>query len=129
MNANKSVMAHFSALLSQSITFVPPGSVSIRTPPFTLLVSSSSGLPVSLALDAGPVALAGFVVTPSGMPGQVTLTATQTGNDQYLPAQPVVVSFAVGPAPPGVLLADDSSATKKSDKATAVTSLTGGTAR
>jgi hypothetical protein len=126
MNANKSVIAHFTALLSQSILFVPPASVSTRTPAFALSVSSSSGLPVSLALDSGPVTLAGDIVTPSGGTGEVTLTATQPGNAQYLPAPPVVITFAVGSPPPGVLLTDDSSATKKSDKETPVTSFASG---
>jgi uncharacterized repeat protein (TIGR02543 family) len=122
MSGNRSVMAHFTALLPQSITFVPPGAVTTRTPAFALAVSSSSGLPVSLALDSGPAALAGDTITPSGATGEVTLTATQPGNTQYLPAEPVVITFAVGPPPPGVHLSDDSAATKKSDKDTRATS-------
>lgn len=124
MSANRSVMAHFSALLPQTISFTPPGAVSTRTPPFALAVTSSSGLPVSLALDSGPATLAGNAVTPSGTTGEVTITATQPGNAQYLPAQPVVISFAIGPPPPGVILRDDSAATKKSDKDTRATSFT-----
>lgn len=129
MNSSKSVMAHFSALLTQSISFVSPGPVSTRSPPFELAVSASSGLPVSLALDSGPASLLGDVVTPSGAIGQVILTATQPGNAQYLPAQPVVLSFAIGPPPPGALLSDDSAATRKSDRETRTTSYTSGAAR
>jgi len=124
MSANRSVTAHFTPLLAQSISFVAPGPVSTRTPAFALSVTSSSGLPVSLALDSGPVSLAGNVVTPSGIPGEVALTATQPGNAQYLPARPVVIAFPIGPPPPGVILRDDSAATKKSDKATRATSFT-----
>ena len=62
------------------------------------------------------------MITPSGATGEVTLTATQPGNAQYLPAEPVVITFAVGPPPPGVHLSDDSAATKKSDKDTRATS-------
>jgi plastocyanin len=128
MNSNKSVMAHFVPLLSQTISFVPPGAVSTLSPAFALTVTSSSGLPVSLALDSGPATLSAYVVSPTGAPGQVTLTATQPGNAQYLPAQPVVISFAVGPPPPGMLLLDDSAATKRSDRATRTTSFISGAA-
>jgi hypothetical protein len=62
------------------------------------------------------------MVTPLGSAGEVTLTATQPGNAQYLPAQPVVISFPVGLPPAGVFMTDDSSKTKKSDKATRTTS-------
>jgi len=126
MSGNRSVMAHFSPLLTQTITYAPPGAVSTRSPAFALGVTASSGLPVSLALDSGPATLAGNVVTPTGTAGEVTITATQPGNAQYLPAPPVVIAFAIGPPPPGVILRDDSAATKKSDKDTPVTSFTSG---
>jgi|CZKI01.1.fsa_nt_gi hypothetical protein len=128
MNSNKSVMAHFTPLLSQTISFVPPGSVTTRALPFTLVATASSGLPVALALDSGPVALAGSVVTPSGSPGEVAITATQPGNAAYLPAQPVVIVFAIGSPPPGVLLTDDSAETKRTDKTTRTTSFRSGPA-
>jgi uncharacterized repeat protein (TIGR02543 family) len=124
MSANRSLMAHFSPLLAQTISYAPPGAISTRTPAFALAVTASSGLPVSLALDSGPATLAGNVVTPSGSTGEVTVTATQPGNAQYLPAQPVIITFAIGPPPPGVILTDDSAATKKSDKDTRATSFT-----
>ena len=54
MNSNKALTANFTALLPQTISYVPPGSVSARTPPFALSVAASSGLPVSLILDSGP---------------------------------------------------------------------------
>jgi hypothetical protein len=81
---------------------------------------------VTLALTSGPASLAADVVTPEGTTGQVTITASQPGNSQYLPAQPVVISFPIGSPPVGVILADDSPATKKSDKATRTTSYTSG---
>ncbi len=126
MNSNKSLMAHFAPLLSQTISFVPPSAVSTLTPAFTLVATSSSGLPVSLALDSGPATLAAGVVAPTGTIGEVTLTATQPGNAQYLPAQPVVITFAVGPPPPGVLFSDDSAATKRTDRETRTTSFRSG---
>ncbi|HEY4989599.1 MAG TPA: hypothetical protein VII09_07320 [Opitutaceae bacterium] len=128
MTANRSIAAHFAALLPQTISFVPPGSVSTRTPAFSLSVSASSGLPVSLTLDSGPITLAGNLVTPGTMAGEVSISATQSGNAVYLPATPVVISFAVGAPPPGVLIADDGAATKKSDRDTPVTSYISGPA-
>jgi uncharacterized repeat protein (TIGR02543 family) len=122
MSSNVSLTAGFSAMLAQTISFVPPASVSARSGSFALAVSASSGLPVTLALNSGPVSLASNLVTPNGSAGQVAVTATQAGNSQYLPAPPVVISFAIGEAPPGVIFADDSAATKRSDRATRVTS-------
>ena len=122
MASNVSLTASFSPMLPQTITYVPPASVSTRSGAFALAVSASSGLPVTLVLDSGPVSLAGNLVTPGGSTGQVAVTATQPGNSQYLPAPPVVISFAVGQPPPGVIFADDSPATKRSDRTTRVTS-------
>jgi hypothetical protein len=126
MSSNKALLAHFAPLLPQTISFVPPGAVTTFTPAFTLLVTSSSGLPVSLALDSGPATLAASLVTPTGAAGEVTLTATQAGNAQYLPAQPLVISFPIGLPPPGVFLSDDSAATKRTDRETRTTSFRSG---
>jgi hypothetical protein len=126
MNSNRSVMAHFTPLLSQTISFVQPGPITTRALPFTLVATASSGLPVALALDSGPAALTGNVVAPAGTPGEVEITATQPGNAAYLPAQPVLISFAIGPPPPGVLLTDDSAETKRTDKTTRTTSFRSG---
>jgi uncharacterized repeat protein (TIGR02543 family) len=124
MDSSKSVLAHFTPLLTQSIEYTPPGGVTVRTPPFTVTVTSTSGLPVSLVLDSGPATLAGNVITPIGSPGQVSVTATQPGNAEYFPAAPVVITFAIGPPTPGVIMADDSAATKRSDRVTRATSFT-----
>jgi uncharacterized repeat protein (TIGR02543 family) len=122
MSANKSVTANFTALLPQTISFTAPQAVTVKSPPLTLSATASSGLPVQIALASGPASLAGFVLTLGGTTGQVSLTATQAGNTQYLPAQPVTVSFPVGPAPAGVFLSDDSAATKRTDRFTRNTS-------
>jgi len=121
MNSNKSLTAHFTAMLAQTIAFTQPGPVTTRTPAFALIATASSGLPVSFTLDSGPAALAGGVLSPTGSTGEVTVTATQPGNSVYLAAQPVVVTFAVGPPPPGVLLSDDSAATRRTDRDTRTT--------
>jgi uncharacterized repeat protein (TIGR02543 family) len=124
MNANKSVVAHFTPLLTQSIEYTPPGNVTIRTPPFIVTVTSTSGLPVSLVLNSGPATLSGDTVTSTGTPGEVSVTATQPGNGVYLAALPVVITFAIGPPLPGVIMADDAAATKRSDRVTRATSFT-----
>ncbi len=128
MDSNKAIMAHFAPLLAQTISYLPPGPLSTRSPAFALSVAASSGLPVTLALDSGPVTLAGDTLTPTGVAGEVTLTATQPGNSQYLPAPPVVITFAIGLPPPGVLLSDDSATTKKTDRQTRTTSFRSGPA-
>lgn len=129
MASNLSVTATFAPLMGQTITCTPPGPVSTRSPAFALVATSSSGLPVALALDSGPVSLAGNVITPTGAPGTAVLTATQAGDALYLPAAPVVVSFPVGAAPAGVLLSDDAPATKLNERDTPVTSLRSGPAQ
>jgi hypothetical protein len=128
MNASKSLVAHFAPILAQTITFTAPGAVSTRTPAFGLVATASSGLPVSFALDAGPATLASTTLTPSGAVGEVTVTAMQPGNGQFMAAPPVTVSFAVGNPPPGVVLLDDSAETKRSDRETRTTSFRSGPA-
>jgi hypothetical protein len=122
MSANKSVTANFTALLPQTISFAAPAAQTLKSPPLTLSATASSGLPVQIALVSGPASLSGSVLTFAGATGQVALTATQPGNSQYLPAQPVTVSFPVGPAPAGVIFSDDSPATKRTDRYTRNTS-------
>lgn len=121
MSANRSLVAHFYQLSAQTITYVQPVAVSTRSAPFNLLVSSSSGLPVTLSLNSGPVLMTGSLVSPIGAIGTVTITATQGGDAEYLPALPVVITFTVGTPPAGVLFQDDSAATKRSDRGDRVT--------
>jgi hypothetical protein len=67
----------------------------------TVAASASSGLPVTYSVS-GPVStLTGqgpngtvITVTPTDV-GPVTITATQTGNQDYAPAPPAIVSFNV----------------------------------
>ena len=126
MDSSKSVTANFGPMLAQTISFAAPGTVTTRSPPIVLLATASSGLPVAIALDSGPAALAGGVLTPSGVAGQVTLKATQPGDTEYLPAPPVTISFPIGSPPPGVLLTQTSPVTKRTDRYTRNTSFTSG---
>ncbi|MEO0056077.1 MAG: hypothetical protein RLZZ50_2024, partial [Verrucomicrobiota bacterium] len=54
--------------------------------------TSSSGLPVSYSVVSGPARLDGSIVTVTGV-GPVVLRATQTGNPNYLAAQPAETTF------------------------------------
>lgn len=86
-------------LASQTITFAAiadrvfnPAANSVPISP-----TSSSGLPVSVAVTSGPATISGGTVTITGA-GEVTLTATQAGDDTYGAAVPVVRSFTVAKA-------------------------------
>ncbi len=74
---------------SQEITFEAPAPVTTLDEPFTLEVTATSGLEVSLTSSDPAVAeVIGTRVTIMG-PGITTLTAEQNGNDFYEPATPV----------------------------------------
>lgn len=73
----------------QTITFAP------LVPPWTLVATATSGLPVSFAsLTPGICAVAGNHVTP-GNPGLCTIQATQPGDANHTAAPPVTRSFTV----------------------------------
>lgn len=55
---------------------------------------ATSLLPVSFEVVSGPATLNGNQLTYSGV-GQVVLRATQAGNDEYAPAEPVEMTFNV----------------------------------
>jgi hypothetical protein len=118
MNSNKSLTAHFSALLPQFISFSAPAGITTRTPTFQIPVSASSGLPVTLTLNQGPATLLGSSVSPTGAAGNVTITASQAGNGQYLPATPVVISITINTPVAGTIISDGTATTKRSDKET-----------
>jgi len=126
MTANRSLLASFTPLLPQAISYTVPTGITTHSSAFAISAWSSSGLPVTLTLNSGPGTLNGAVLTPAGGPGTVSLTATQPGNAVYLPAQPQVISFQIGPPPPGVVLSGDTAATKRSDRTTRTTSYTSG---
>jgi hypothetical protein len=63
--------------------------------PFEVEVSATSGLEVILEVTEGPASVEGHVVTLTGEPGQVTILATQPGDDTYDPAAPISNSFMV----------------------------------
>ncbi len=64
-------------------------------PPFEITATSTAGLPVEFNILSGPATLNGNIVTLTGDSGLVVIEATQPGNAQYDPADPVVNSFMV----------------------------------
>lgn len=81
----------------QAITFDPLADKVYGNAPFSISASASSNLPVSLAA-AGPCTVLGTTVTITGT-GTCTITASQAGNDDYLPAADVSQSFSIAKAP------------------------------
>jgi hypothetical protein len=81
----------------QTITFAPLGNRSFGDLPFTVSATSSSGLPVGIAIYSGPATCAGNMVTISGA-GTIIVRASQGGNATYNPApdvdQTVIVTKA-----------------------------------
>ncbi|HVJ07196.1 MAG TPA: Ig-like domain repeat protein [Acidisarcina sp.] len=83
---------------AQTINFPPIPNVVYGAAPITLGATASSGLAVSYSVSPSNLAmLSGNVLTITGA-GSVTLTATQVGNNNYAPAQPVQQTFIVAPA-------------------------------
>ena len=81
--------------LSQTIALPAIDDHVYGDPAFVLSASTSSGLPVSFAVTAGPATIAGNTVSLTGV-GNVTISATQAGNGTYAPAPVTTRTFAVG---------------------------------
>jgi hypothetical protein len=89
---------------SQTIAFATIPNTVYGAAPFTLTATASSGLPVTISVVQGNVALSGATsaliggtVTVLGA-GPVTLQASQAGNATYPAATPVQQSFSIAPA-------------------------------
>ena len=85
----------------QTITF-PSIGAQVTTNTVTLAATADSGLPVSYAV-VGPAAATGGMLTFTGA-GQVTVTASQAGDDEWLAADDVTQSFEVSKAQATVTL-------------------------
>ena len=90
---------------AQTITFPPISNGSANDPPFALIGTASSGLPLAYAVTTGLATISGNVVTITGV-GTVTIQATQAGNGAYAAATPVSQSFTVSPAQRGCIAYD-----------------------
>ncbi|HEY0742248.1 MAG TPA: hypothetical protein VGD40_12330 [Chryseosolibacter sp.] len=87
---------------TQEITFAPITAKTMGDPAIQLNVSSTSSLPVSFS--SSDPALAQIVGATINLlkAGSVTITATQIGNDDFLPATPVAQTFCINPAKPSI---------------------------
>ena len=72
----------------------PPDQLTTASP-FQVGTTSSSGLPVTLAVSSGPATISGNTVTLTGQPGAVTIAASQAGNSTYAAAPDQSVTFQV----------------------------------
>ncbi|NDP22956.1 MAG: T9SS type A sorting domain-containing protein, partial [Paludibacter sp.] len=79
----------------QTITFPIVAKKLITDASFALSATASSGLPVTYMFISGPATLSGNTVTLTGQPGVVTISANQSGNSSYTPAQEVIRSIWV----------------------------------
>lgn len=77
-------------LAPQTINFPVPPRATFGTS-IALTAAASSGLPIQYSVT-GPATLVGATLV-SSMPGQVMVTATQTGNDVFQSATPVTITI------------------------------------
>ncbi|HET6545037.1 MAG TPA: FG-GAP-like repeat-containing protein, partial [Chryseolinea sp.] len=83
----------FTIIQNQSISFNSIASTkTLGDLPFTLDATASSGLPVQFSTSSTKISLSGNQVTLL-MPGSVTVTANQSGNDEFTAASPVSQTF------------------------------------
>ena len=95
-NAAATVQQSFNvSQIPQTITFGALSSQKVGDAPFPLNASASSGLPLSFAVS-GAAVLSGNIITLTGS-GNITVTASQPGNNSYAAAANVSQSFAVLP--------------------------------
>ncbi|MEM9819885.1 MAG: GEVED domain-containing protein, partial [Bacteroidota bacterium] len=79
----------------QSITFPAIADRFSNDPPFAILATASSGLPVNFTIVSGPATINGNSVALTGELGTVIVRASQPGNNQYHPAPDQEQSFEV----------------------------------
>jgi len=79
----------------QTITFNALGDKLNTDAPFGINAVSTSNLPISYYVLSGPATVVNNIVTLTGLPGLVTIAATQPGNSGFAPARPVFQSFNV----------------------------------
>lgn len=90
--------------LPQVITFAALPDKTYGDTPFELTATASSGLPVSYVVVSGPATVDGAILTVTGA-GDITVEASQAGNDVYNAASPVTQSFAVAKAGQSIMFA------------------------
>ena len=90
---------------SQSIAFDQIGDTTYGASPIPLAATSSFGLPVSFSVISGPATIADGSLVITGA-GTVVVRATQPGDDNIDPADPVDVTFTVAKATLTVVVDD-----------------------
>ncbi|MBN2484951.1 MAG: family 43 glycosylhydrolase [Bacteroidales bacterium] len=84
----------------QTLTFDSVPDNIISAGPIELLASASSGLPVEFAVLKGPATLTGNSTNLTGLPGTVSVTAFQAGNETFCPSLETLRKFKItDPAP------------------------------
>jgi hypothetical protein len=105
--------------ISQTITFTNPGSKTYGAAPFGLVATGGdSGNAVTFSIVTGPASVSGSTLTITGA-GDVTVRASQAGNDTYSAAPDVEQTFTV--AAKELTLANAAVAIKPYDGNTAAT--------
>ena len=97
--AASDVIQSFAIKATQTITFATPSGMSVGGSTQTVTPTASSSLTVTLtSTTTGVCTVAGFVITAVAT-GTCSITASQTGNSNYLAANDEIQSFAIsGPA-------------------------------
>ena len=80
----------------QIISFQLPTTLYVDEGPISLLGVSDSGLPIAYELKAGQASLDNNLLAFDG-PGEISIVASQEGNDEFKPAQPVTATITVRP--------------------------------
>lgn len=79
----------------QAISFPQIPNHLVSDAPFEIEATATSGLDVIFEVLSGPATIAGNTVTLTGTAGEVVIEATQPGNAQWDPAEPIMNSFMV----------------------------------
>lgn len=95
---------------NQSIVFTNPGSRAFETGAFNLQATTSSGLPVSFTATKGNLTITGSTVSFTDA-GVVSITASQSGDALYEPAESQVVEFCINPQIPVIQIEQDADGT------------------
>lgn len=79
----------------QAINFPPISNKLITDNPFEIEASVNSGLTVNFEVVTGPASINGNIITLAGEAGEVTIKASQPGNNDFDAAEDVFVTFQV----------------------------------
>lgn len=98
------ISANQSTPAAQSITFSSLTNVTLGSPPFSLTATASSGLTVAFASTTPSVCSLSSATVTIVAAGTCSITASQSGNANYIAAPNVIQSFTVAAYPSGAPL-------------------------